>query len=448
MGLGTKIKEALHGDHQSTTSHQTTGSHTTPGAFPSDELPQRHTDGKNYTAPHGTAVDETVNPGTHTGTTSGRMIRNFPGRHHANIHLGLASSGSHRNRLSKGTDDLDQTKGAYWGDLSKDGRSAAAGDLPDRTGLGEDSSAATGRHHGTHGHHHDHHAADQAVGGGVYNTAAAQGSHGSSNRDPTEDSRFGQSVTSTAASRDHNLTGQSSGGGVYNSITGSGSPEYNATRGSQTGAVHDPLSSGTKGVPLSSGHASGNNYDSQNIGHRGEGTPTAHSDRTGHSHGLGLAGAAAGAGAAGYAAHEHGQYNNRDSGYSGHKGSDGVPRSSMLDPEPASHSSSLPVGGQTGTVGYNDTQGTRGVPSGGYSSTGGQTGQFSGGPSHVNTNIGAGSGIDSSVSPTQSASSGSGRKHYGPGHEGAKVLHCCQHCGRDNDISHYFNKDVVYRLGQ
>ena len=36
--------------------------------------------------------------------------------------------------------------------------------------------------------------------------------------------------------------------------------------------------------------------------------------------------------------------------------------------------------------------------------------------------------------------------HYGPGHSGAKVMHRCQHCGNDNDISKYFNKDVVYRL--
>ncbi|KAH7305805.1 hypothetical protein B0I35DRAFT_443318 [Stachybotrys elegans] len=37
-------------------------------------------------------------------------------------------------------------------------------------------------------------------------------------------------------------------------------------------------------------------------------------------------------------------------------------------------------------------------------------------------------------------------EHYGPGHAGAKVLHRCQHCGHDNDITRYFSKDVVYRL--
>ncbi|CAH0049021.1 unnamed protein product [Clonostachys solani] len=39
-----------------------------------------------------------------------------------------------------------------------------------------------------------------------------------------------------------------------------------------------------------------------------------------------------------------------------------------------------------------------------------------------------------------------GADHYGPGHSGAKVLHRCEHCGNDNDITRYFSKDVVYRL--
>ncbi|KAJ4385825.1 hypothetical protein N0V93_010256 [Gnomoniopsis smithogilvyi] len=424
MGLGTKIKEALHGDNSTTETHPTTAnhpSHTTPGSFPSDELPQRHADGKHYTAPHGTAVDDNVKSGTHTGATSG-------------------------------TDDQDQTKGAYWGDLSNEGHeghSGTAGDLPDRTRLGGDSSAASGRHHGAQAHHHDHRLTDQAVGGGVYNASPAQGSHGASNRDPTEDPRFGHGVTGTSASRDHHLAGQSSGGGVYNSVTGSGSPDHHATRHNQTDSVHDPLSSGTKGIPISSGHDSAGVHEPQRTGFQAAGEPTRHNERTGHSHGLGVTGAAAGAAAgAGYGAHEYGQHNNGNTNYSGKSASDGVPRSSMLDPEPASNQSNLPVSGHPHTSSYSDSKGIHGAGAGSYNNPGGPTSHLSGGPSHVNTNIGAGAGPDSSVSPTQSASSGSGRKHFGPGHEGAKVLHSCQHCGRDNDISHYFNKDVVYRLGQ
>ncbi|KLU85759.1 hypothetical protein MAPG_04779 [Magnaporthiopsis poae ATCC 64411] len=39
--------------------------------------------------------------------------------------------------------------------------------------------------------------------------------------------------------------------------------------------------------------------------------------------------------------------------------------------------------------------------------------------------------------------------HFGPGaHNAARVLHTCTNCGVDNDISQYFRPDVAYRLGQ
>lgn len=39
--------------------------------------------------------------------------------------------------------------------------------------------------------------------------------------------------------------------------------------------------------------------------------------------------------------------------------------------------------------------------------------------------------------------------HFGPGaHNAARVLHTCTSCGADNDISQYFRPDVAYRLGQ
>lgn len=48
---------------------------------------------------------------------------------------------------------------------------------------------------------------------------------------------------------------------------------------------------------------------------------------------------------------------------------------------------------------------------------------------------------------TGGASTGLGSDHYGPAHEGAKVFHKCRGCGMDNDISQYFRKDAVYRMG-
>ncbi|KAK8063097.1 hypothetical protein PG997_015194 [Apiospora hydei] len=42
MGLGTKIKEAMHGDKETTQQSPTTTSHnkTAPGAFPADDVPR------------------------------------------------------------------------------------------------------------------------------------------------------------------------------------------------------------------------------------------------------------------------------------------------------------------------------------------------------------------------------------------------------------------------
>lgn len=69
MGLGTKIKEALHGDHRSEPT-STSPNRTPPGAFPSDEVPQRHSDGKEYIAPHGSLVGKKETSKTASGKTT------------------------------------------------------------------------------------------------------------------------------------------------------------------------------------------------------------------------------------------------------------------------------------------------------------------------------------------------------------------------------------------
>lgn len=73
MGIGAKIKDALHGDHHTDTTTSTTSPNkSTPGSFPTDEIPQRHSDGKEYVAPHGSLIgrkDRTA--GASTGPTSG-----------------------------------------------------------------------------------------------------------------------------------------------------------------------------------------------------------------------------------------------------------------------------------------------------------------------------------------------------------------------------------------
>ncbi|KAI1323032.1 hypothetical protein F5Y16DRAFT_21980 [Xylariaceae sp. FL0255] len=43
-------------------------------------------------------------------------------------------------------------------------------------------------------------------------------------------------------------------------------------------------------------------------------------------------------------------------------------------------------------------------------------------------------------------SSEMGDDHFGPGHSASRVLHRCDHCGNDNDISRYFRKTATYRM--
>lgn len=70
MGLGSKIKDALSGDHHDKTS-SSSSEVKPPGAFPQDEILQKHADGKDYIAPHGSLIDKNRNTTGHTGTTTG-----------------------------------------------------------------------------------------------------------------------------------------------------------------------------------------------------------------------------------------------------------------------------------------------------------------------------------------------------------------------------------------
>ncbi|KUI68408.1 hypothetical protein VM1G_03735 [Cytospora mali] len=394
MGLGTKIKEVLHGDHY----NQDTDDVKAPGAYPDDEPSQRHSNGKNYISPQSSAINKKWDATGSGGDPASTGLGNTSTTGHSNILK--SSSGSSRNKLHRDTDEYRQTQegysqpthghqsrdsgvglgqqtstkdrapqGAYWGDLSSEGHRGhgKAEDLPDRTYRGQDHTG------GSRGDHIPR-VADQAVGGGV-----------------------------------------------YNSVTGAGSPDYSSTHSkpyASGGAVHDPLTSSTKGASIPSGDL----YD-QETGHHGYGygSSISRNDHTGS--GLAGTGVAAGTGAAaGYGANEYSQRGGYDnSGYNSTHGTaardtnaPGVPRSSMLDPEPGFPSS-------TTTQNRQDPWAT-------------STTQQSPGNSVTGS---------SGTAP----SSGLGKDHYGPAHEGAKVLHTCQHCGQDNDISQYFRKEAVYRLG-
>lgn len=234
---------------------------------------------------------------------------------------------------------------------------------------------------------------------------------------------------------------------MYNGVIGSRNHQDGpSNRLSQQGAVHDPLTSSTRGAPV----ASNNGYDEDYLPNsHSSSARNEYSDRSlngnsfnnpgqngrglngGSLNGHGLNGkdtTSAGmvAGAAGYGAHEIGQqnhytYGNQAPQHSSSTPRDGVPKTSMLDPEPSTAT-------RTGPTQHNVTPRAAG---------------FSSPPmSEGSTPFSSGPGGAASTSAANKA-----KNHFGPGHEGAKVLHQCEHCGNDNDISRYFRNDVVYRLG-
>lgn len=430
-----------------------------------------------------------------TGQTTSTSTHGTRGHQPVDSGVGLAQ-----------TSGRDNTKeGAYWGDLSSGGRASKdshgheyspvgtgqnVSSLPDRTthshGLGHDHGSGTAAHHNPlHG--------EQAVGGGVYNTVAGAGSpdydrsHGSAKphtsggavHDPLTSGTRGTDVhdyktslsgAGAPTSRDDRTTGPGlagaghvgaghGAGNTYNQqsdIRGTGAPGYDHTGvgASERGLGQGGLSQGGLGGAshggLTGGGLGGNGLGGNGLSGSGVGRSPGYGDNGhGNSHaGAGIAGAGVAA-AAGYGANE---LSHRGQGSPGHGGAydsttsghhaPGVPRSSMLDVEPS--------GGVTGSHPGHTTQ-SSGIPQN-NNPLGAQRGVTP--PHHGSHGVGAGSptnvgsGIGAHVGQSSPASSGHGNSHYGPGHPGAKVMHQCQHCGQDNDISHYFKQDVVYRLGQ
>lgn len=319
------------------------------------------------------------------------MIRTGTGTTSGTGHGGnlLSSSGSPRNKLHRESDDRHPTQEGY--------------SQPTHGHHTQDSGVGLGQHSSTK---------DGTSQGAYWGDLSSEGHHGHGKTDDLTDRTYrGQDLTG-AGRGDHNprFEDQAVGGGVYNSVTGAGSPDYTGSYGkhhTSGGAVHDPLTSGTQGTSI----PSGNTYD-QNTEHRGHGIPTSRNEHIGG----GLAGAGAGA-AAGYGANEYAHRGHENTGYNPSHDSGvrdthapGVPHSSMLDPEPSLPSSATRQSHQAPDT-YSPTQHNPGNTS----------------------NVASGSGL--------------GKDHYGPAHEGAKVFHTCQHCGQDNDISQYFKKEAVYRLG-
>lgn len=487
MGLGTKIKEALHSDKE--TKHTTADTSKTPGAFPSDEVPrsQKHADtgalessgsprtdkvpGKNSSEYTYGANDSSLTGrdgltsdrhGTATGThatTGATGSHDRTGSHDV--------TGSHRNKLGKDS----TTTAPYWGDAERTGgrhsptsRTAdnelnrgshtgmGSGGAPQTHGLtgaggsttmgagggstglahrALDTDAATRRDHkideydaptNSHGRGHGGHGSLPGAASAGLGAAALANQHHREDMRDYDTQRYDSSGMGGAGSHgmggagSHGVGGgMTSGRGFNDSYDNTMSPGGNSGYGGNNGMGHNTMGgngmgSNTMGAAAGMGHNSmgHNGMGSNTMGHNGMGSHT-----MGHN-GMGA------------------NNNNNTMGGNGMgmtRG--GVPPGmpgqgpSLLDPH-SRNTSPQQAGGAMGT----------GMGMGGGYGGSNAGSEYGGAP------LGGGS-----VMPRiQQNAPGMGDGHFGPGHSGAKVLHRCDHCGNDSDISKYFSKEAVYRM--
>ncbi|EEY16226.1 conserved hypothetical protein [Verticillium alfalfae VaMs.102] len=390
MGLKDKIKDALHGDDRDEYADTTTHGHTsTTGAYPNDDTKLHKTDPRTHN--HGLSSHDPNY--RHQPTDSG---------------VGLHDR-SHRDNINTNTSTTTTTATAagqndpYWGAVGRDDPSRVGHndssslnrkDLPLRPG--EQTSGAYGST-------------------GYGNTSTNAGPHDSNvaNKvDPRVDSdrdnrgAYGTSGTAHGTTAHTNTGYGGTSGTGYGDTTNRGYGNTATTAGPHKSNVANKLDPRT---------ASGDNYQ------RGGGVPQSsmldtHSSPVGAQGGLGTTRAGP---------HDSNMGNKLD------------PRvDSDLDGRRANQLGGV-GGGPGGLQGGQYGTGHTGSGVGGA----GLSGAGLSGAGLTGAGVGAGSGS------VGAGSAGLGADHYGPAHEGAKVFHKCRGCGMDNDISQYFRKDAVYRMG-
>lgn len=484
MATGTRTPRALLQEHQVCSLVTSPREHTC-----SPIQPGTATSGTHHTSKLHKDAGE-YDPSRDTTTTSKH------GHTPADSGVGLGSPTSARDQQSQGP--------AYWGDLSQGGQGATR-DQPEHPAQRDVPTSTSGHHLGGQAVGGGAYAPTTSTGsqenGGARasHTGAAgvdprlSGGRGVASSSDTTGNTYNQSDlrgdgTSTARNDHHGsgLTGagtaagaagatglaareighhghghgygQGNAGydGAVNDRTGggltgnntSGAPGYGADGSGRYdqgttgygGGAHDRTGAGLAGNNTSSAPGYGaddlGRHGQSNTGYGGVQQPS-HNRHGGAIAGVGAAGAAA------YGAHEIGQHGHGQSGH-GNTGYDatqtsptsesrvpGMPHSSMLEPEK----------GFGGNVDSSYQSGGR--------STGNVDPTYHSGARNSSSPVGGGgyAGATSTGSDPGTGTASSGAKHFGPGHEGSKVFHTCENCGKDNDISKYFSKDVVYRLG-
>ncbi|KAK5084151.1 hypothetical protein LTR70_007939 [Exophiala xenobiotica] len=497
MTLADKLKETLAGhQHKSEQKHE-----NTPGSFPSDEPSEGGRHFGDTTGRHGASGHS---HGEHHAPNTERELGGFDGvmdpgsdanwenssssDYHNKLHKredprryeegatrsgGLASSGIPERRPVSGQDTTGLGReGVGREGLGREGmgREGMGHEGMGREGLGRDTSGSYGN---------DPSATDR--GHGVYNTVMGAGSREDSSR---------------MQQHGHHAGGQ----GVFdpNQSGNHGEEILRSTGGAGTGI-------GSQGTSYRPNETSGMGNTSREREHI---APSGENRVLGGSHsGSGLAGAGAGAGAAGLAAreagkHHHGEYG-RNEDPRGMTGSGGTANYDQGYRQRQEMGDQRGMTGSGATTGYNQGynqggemgrdrheglqdravdsirshQQERGVPVGhDHSGTGehgmgergfGQSGTGQSGlgergmdqPGIGQSGMGQSGMGQSGMGQSGMGQSGMGQSGMGQsgmgqsgmgsgGGFGSKVLHPCEHCGRDNDISKYFSKEAIYSLHQ
>lgn len=263
------------------------------------------------------------------------------------------------------------------------------------------------------------------------------------------------------ANDQHHRQEHEQGHGIYNTVMGHGSKEETGRHHAShhdNYAQHDIRGTGQ-------GYGANTGVGTSDMAYRSEQPATGSSGNyqtsgvgQSHQHQAGHGGAGLGAGAAGIAASEAAHHHKQHQGQYGSDQSIGTAHSTY---NPASSASSghrsydiqnpTQTSGIGGNAGSNTISSSHQYPAFGQDSAPATGGYSSGnvpGQGHESIRSearqpGMATGLAGSSDPSHS---GFQSGQFGPGHQGAKVMHPCQHCGKDNDISRYFHKEAVYRL--
>lgn len=426
-GANTGMTGSTHGTGMTGSNHGT-GSHSGSHSGNHNGTPGMMTGATGTHDNRQVHYEDRINPRSPTTpgsdlTDSNHGPRTFPGSNHGTT--GGMTGGSNNMMRDHNVDEYDAPSNSSGrGHAGQGGLAGAAGSVA--------ASELSNRHHKDDMH--------------SYNTPGAGAS--STDRGLNTTDRWHNSAPHGAGADPTMMGGNNMNtntGGVYSGTTG-GMMDGTTSRGVNDSSIPSGTSPSLMGTthmnPTSTTHTGtghghtgsmGNNHTSMLDPHNETNRTTYGTDNSGigshHSH------------------HGHrAESNGMATGMAPHMAGGGLATNEYAagPPHQQQHQSGMPGGNHGGVLPHDNTRG--GIPHeaglnnqhmGNVSPTGNNT------SSHHNT---SGSGSGMGMGAMANSLPGMGDGHHGPGHASAKVLHSCDHCGNDNDISRYFSKEAAYRM--